>query len=174
MTALYWIVAAVALQRLGELAHARRNAHRLMARGGVEAGAGHYWLIVGLHGAWLAAILIVAPADSAVDWSMLALYGGLQVLRYWTIVSLGPYWTTRVIVVPGAPMVRDGPYRFMRHPNYLIVVAEIAVLPMVFGAWRIALVFSILNAVALAHRIRIESTARRGHENSLGLRAKRP
>ena len=102
------------------------------------------------------------------------LYGGLQILRYWTIVSLGPYWTTRVIVVPGAPVVRDGPYRFMRHPNYVIVVAEIAVLPMVFGAWRIALVFSILNAVALAHRIRIESAARRGHDNLLGPGAKRP
>ena len=90
MTALYWIVAAVALQRLGEVAHARRNAARLMARGGVESGAGHYPLMVALHAAWLLAIVIVVPADRAVDWAMLAIYGILQVLRYWTIASLGP------------------------------------------------------------------------------------
>ncbi len=164
MTALYWIVAAVALQRLGEVAHARRNAARLMARGGVESGAGHYPVIVALHAAWLLAIVIVVPADRAVDWAMLAIYGILQVLRYWTIASLGPYWTTRVIVVPGTPAVRGGPYRFMRHPNYAVVAGEIAVLPLVFDAWRIAIVFTVLNAVVLAHRIRIEDGARRDNE----------
>jgi methyltransferase len=95
---------------------------------------------------------------------MLAVYGILQVARYWTIASLGRYWTTRVIVVPGAPAVRRGPYRFMRHPNYAVVAGEIAVLPLVFGAWRIALVFSVLNAAILAHRIRVEDAARRGDE----------
>lgn len=174
MTALYWIVAAVALQRLGEVVHARRNAARLLAQGGVEVGAGHYPVIVGMHVAWLIAILIVVPADRPVDWTMLALYGVLQVLRYWVIVSLGPYWTTRVIVVPGAPPVRTGPYRLIRHPNYAIVAGEIAVLPLVFGEWRIALLFSILNAVVLAHRIRIEGAARRGNEKLLGPRANRP
>ncbi len=174
MTALYWIVAAVALQRLGEVVHARRNAARLLAQGGVEVGAGHYPVIVGMHVAWLIAILIVVPADRPVDWTMLALYGVLQVLRYWVIVSLGPYWTTRVIVVPGAPPVRTGPYRLIRHPNYAIVAGEIAVLPLVFGEWRIALLFSILNAVVLAHRIRIEGAARRGNEKLLGPRVKRP
>lgn len=174
MTALYWIVAAIALQRLGEVVHARRNAARLLAQGGVEVGAGHYPVIVGMHVAWLIAILIVVPADRPVDWTMLALYGVLQVLRYWVIVSLGPYWTTRVIVVPGAPPVRTGPYRLIRHPNYAIVAGEIAVLPLVFGEWRIALLFSILNAVVLAHRIRIEGAARRGNENLLGPRVKRP
>ena len=174
MTALYWIVVAVALQRLGEVVYARRNTVRLLARGGVEAGAGHYPLIVGMHVAWLIAILIVVPADRPVDWTMLALYGVLQVLRYWVIVSLGPYWTTRVIVVPGAPPVRTGPYRLIRHPNYAIVAGEIAVLPLVFGEWRIALLFSILNAVVLAHRIRIAGAARRGNEKLLGPRVKRP
>ena len=121
-------------------------------------------MIVALHVAWLIAILIVVPADRPVEWTMLALYGILQVVRYWTIITLGPYWTTRVIVVPGAPVVRSGPYRVMRHPNYAVVAGEIAVLPLVFGEWRIALVFSIVNAVVLAHRVRIEGAARRGNE----------
>jgi methyltransferase len=164
VTALYWIVAAVALQRLGEVVYARRNTVKLLARGGVEAGAGHYPLIVGLHGAWLLAILIVVPGDRPVDWAMLAIYGLLQVPRYWTLAALGPYWTTRVIVIAGAPTVRTGPYRFMRHPNYAVVVGEIAVLPLVFGAWPIALVFSVVNAAVLAHRVRIENAARRGNE----------
>lgn len=164
MTAPWWIVAVVVVQRLGEVVHARRNAARLMARGGVEAGAGHYPLIVGLHVAWLLAIVIAVPPDRGVDGTMLGVYGILQVARYWTIVSLGRYWTTRVIVVPGAPAVRRGPYRFMRHPNYAIVAGEIAVLPLVFGAWRIALVFSVLNAALLAHRIRVEDAARRGDD----------
>ncbi len=164
MTALYWIVAAVALQRLGEVVHARRNATHLLARGGVEFGAGHYPVIVAMHVAWLIAILITVPADRPVEWTMLARYGVLQVLRYWVIASLGPYWTTRVIVVPGAPTVRCGPYRLMRHPNYAVVAGEIAVLPLIFGEWRIALLFSILNAVVLAHRVRIEGAARRGNE----------
>ena len=153
------IVALVALERVAELAHARRNARALLARGGVEVGAGHYPLLVLLHAAWLAALLYLVPADRAPSWAWLGIFVLLQALRLWVLASLGPYWTTRIITLPGAPLVRHGPYRFLRHPNYVVVAAEIAVLPLAFGAWRIALVFSALNLALLAWRIRVEQQA---------------
>ncbi len=156
------IVLLVALQRMGELAYARRNTRRLMQAGGIEAGAGHYKLIVALHAAWLASLFVLVPADAPVVPWLLALFVLLQGGRLWVIASLGRAWTTRIITVPGAPLVRRGPYRFLRHPNYLIVVGEIAVLPLAFGAWRMALVFSVLNAALIAHRIRIEDAALAG------------
>jgi methyltransferase len=153
------IVLLVAAERGAELVHARRNTQALLAKGGVEAGAGHYPLLVLLHGAWLAALLYVVPGDATPSWGWLGVFMVLQALRLWVMVSLGPYWTTRIITLPGAPLVRSGPYRFLRHPNYVVVVAEIAVLPLVFGAWRIALLFSLLNLVLLAWRIRVEQQA---------------
>ena len=153
------IVALVALERVAELAHARRNTRALLARAGVEVGAGHYPLLVLLHAAWLAALLHFVPADRAPSWAWLGIFVLLQALRLWVLASLGPYWTTRIITLPGAPLVRHGPYRFLRHPNYVVVVAEIAVLPLAFGAWRIALVFSALNLALLAWRIRVEQQA---------------
>ena len=102
---------------------------------------------------------IRSPADTPRVWPVVALYGVVQIARYWTIATLGSFWTTRVIVVPGEAPVRRGPYRFIRHPNYTVVVCEIALLPLAFGAWEIAGVFSVLNAALLAHRIRIEDAA---------------
>ncbi len=155
-----WIfIALVALLRLAELIHARRNTARLMARGGIEHGRGHYPVIVALHAGWLTALAVLVPPDTPVQWPWLALFIGLQGVRVWVIASLGPYWTTRVITLPGAPLVRRGPYRFLRHPNYCVVAAEIAVLPLAFGAWHIALGFSILNALVLAWRIQVEQAA---------------
>lgn len=154
-----WLVLAVALQRVGELALARRNTARLLARGGYEVGAGHYPLIVVLHVAWLGAVFVAVPGNAMPNWSLLTAFLALQLARIWVIVSLGEYWTTRVIAVPSAPLVRRGLYRWFRHPNYLIVAAEIAVLPLAFGAWRTALAFSLLNAVLLAWRIRVEERA---------------
>ena len=151
-----WLVFAVALLRLAELAHARRNARRLLARGGEEHGAGHYPLLVALHAAWLVAIFVAVPPATPPCLPCALLFAALLAARAWTIWSLGPYWTTRVIPLPEAPLVRRGPYRFMRHPNYAIVAAEIAVLPLIFGAWRLALLFSALNGALLWHRIRIE------------------
>jgi methyltransferase len=153
------IVALVAAERAAELILAARNTRALLARGGVEVGAGHYPLLVLLHGAWLATLLFLEPADAPPAWGWLGAFAVLQALRLWIIHSLGPFWTTRVITLPGAPLVRRGPYRFLRHPNYVVVVAEIAVLPLVFGAWRIAAVFSVLNLALLAWRIRIEQRA---------------
>ncbi|MFQ6017150.1 MAG: isoprenylcysteine carboxyl methyltransferase family protein [Kiloniellaceae bacterium] len=153
------VVLLVALQRLAELAYARRNTKRLLAAGAVEAGAGHYPLVVLLHGAWLAALFVLIPRDAAVNWWLLGLFALLQAGRIWVIASLGGRWTTRIIVLPGAPLVTRGPYRIFRHPNYAIVVAEIAALPLAFDAWEIASTFSVLNLALLAYRIRIEDQA---------------
>ena len=152
----------VAAQRLGELAYARRNTKRLMAAGGVEHGAGHYPLIVALHGGWLAALLVLVPPDAPASWGLLAGYALLQLGRLWIIVSLGARWTTRVIALPGARRVRRGPYRFLRHPNYLVVALEIPLLPLAFGAWQMALGFGLANLALLAHRIRVEARALAG------------
>ncbi len=153
------VVLLVAAQRLGELAYARRNTKRLMAAGGVEHGAGHYPLIVALHGGWLVALLVLVPPEVPPDWWLLGSYGLLQFGRLWVLISLGDRWTTRVIALPGASQVRRGPYRFLRHPNYLVVAVEIPLLPLAFGAWQIALGFGLANLVLLAHRIRIEERA---------------
>jgi methyltransferase len=149
----------VALQRLAELGLARRNAGRLVAAGGVEHGAGHYRLFVALHGAWLAALFFLVPPQAPVQWWLLGLYGLLQIGRFWVIASLGPRWTTRVVVLPEAPLVMRGPYRLLRHPNYAIVALEIPVLPLAFGAWQIAIAFALANLALTAHRIRVEERA---------------
>ena len=159
MSAARLILALVVLLRLAELIHARRNTEALLRRGAMEQGGGHYPLFVLLHACWLAALFIAVPRDAAIAWPWLAVFAALQAARLWVILSLGPWWTTRVITLPGAPLIRRGPYRWLNHPNYAVVAAEIAVLPLVFGAWRIALLFSVLNAGLLAWRIRIEERA---------------
>jgi len=152
------ILALVTAQRLAELAIAQRNTRRLLAAGGVERGAGHYPLMVGLHAAWLAGLWLLAWGRPA-NLVWLAVYLLLEVLRVWVLMSIGRRWTTRIIVVPGEALVRKGPYRFIPHPNYAVVVGEIAVLPLVFGLTAYALVFSLLNASLLWVRIRTESAA---------------
>jgi methyltransferase len=154
------VLALVTLQRLGELLVARRNAARLIADGGVERGADHYPLMVSLHAAWLIGLWVLAW-DRPAKLAWLAAYLALEVLRIWVLASIGRRWTTRIIVVPGEPLVRKGPYRFLPHPNYLVVAGEIAVLPLVFGLGVYALVFSLLNASMLWLRIRAEDAALR-------------
>jgi methyltransferase len=156
---LWTVLAWVVLARLAELALARRNERRLRARGAVEHGAGHYPLFFLLHGGWLLAVAALADPYGAPVWGWLAMYGVLQVLRVWIVASLGPYWTTRVLTPPAEPLVRRGPYRWLRHPNYLVVAGEIAALPLAFRLWTVALVFSALNLALLAWRIRIEEEA---------------
>jgi len=154
------ILALVTLSRLVELTIARANTRRLIAAGGQEVAPGHYTLIVALHAAWLAALWWYGSGQSvSVPW--LVIYIALQALRVWILASLGERWTTRIISLPGAQLVRRGPYRFMRHPNYTLVVAEIAVLPMVLHLPWIAVVFSLLNALVLTIRIRAEERALR-------------
>jgi len=154
-----WIVLAVALLRVAELVYAQRNTNRLLADGGREFGRGHYPLFVLLHGGWLLALFFGVPSSAEVSPVLLAIFVVLLCGRVWVIATLGPYWTTRVISAPDFPLIRSGPYRFVRHPNYWIVIAEIAVLPMCFGAWQTAVLFSLLNAALLWWRIRIENEA---------------
>jgi methyltransferase len=153
------VVGLVALQRLGELAYARRNTARLLAAGAHEAGRRHYPLFIILHGGWLAALVLGVPHGTQPDALLLCLFGLLQLARVWVVLSLGQYWTTRVIVPLDAPLVRKGPYRWLRHPNYAVVVGEIALLPLAFNSWPIAVMFSVLNLALLAHRTRIENRA---------------
>jgi methyltransferase len=155
------ILAFVTLQRLGELALSNSNTRRLLASGGREHAPGHYPLIVAVHAAWLAALWWLAPGQP-VHVPLLLLFVLLQMARVWVIRTLGPRWTTRIITLPGAPLVRSGPFRFVSHPNYLVVIGEIAVLPLVFGLVEIAIGFSILNAVVLWIRIRAEDEALEG------------
>lgn len=157
-TAAIIILGLVTLQRLGELVLAHHNTSKLLARGAVEKSKEHYPLIVVLHAAWLAGLWYLA-------WNLpfnpvwLAIFVVLQMLRVWVIATLGERWTTRIIVLPGAPRVTTGPYRFLSHPNYAVVAAEIAVLPLVFGLVSFAVVFSVLNAAVLFVRIGAEQAA---------------
>ena len=159
MSPAQWAALLVGLQRLGELWLSRRNARRLLAEGGREIGAGHYPLLIAVHVGWLAAIFFLIPADAPVYWPLVAAYLVVQAGRVWVIASLGRFWTTRVIDMPGTPLVRRGPYRWLRHPNYLVVALEVALLPLAFGAWEIALAFSLANLAVLAWRLRVETVA---------------
>jgi len=152
------LLTLVTLQRIGELAWAQRNTLRLKARGAVEVAPGHYGLIVLVHAAWLLGLWILAwDRPLALGWA--GVYVALQVARFWVLASLGERWTTRIIVLPRVPLVRTGPYRFMNHPNYCIVAAEVAVLPLAFGLVGYALLFSVLNTGVLTIRIRAETQA---------------
>ena len=155
------ILAFVTLQRLAELALARANTRRLLAAGAREYAPGHYPLIVAVHVAWLATLWWLAPGRP-IHLPFLVLFALLQLGRVWVIRTLGERWTTRIIVLPRAPLVAGGPFRFVSHPNYLVVIGEIAVLPLVFGLWSVALVFTLINAAVLTIRIRAEQAALHG------------
>jgi methyltransferase len=152
------LLGAVAAERLAELWLARRNTAALLAKGACEFAPRHYPAIVLFHALWLASLWFFGWANPLSSiW--LAIFLALQVLRIWILTTLGPRWTTRIIVLPGAPLVASGPYRFLSHPNYFVVIGEIAVLPLCLGLPWLALVFSAANAVLLSIRIRAENTA---------------
>jgi methyltransferase len=158
------LVAAVALERVAELVVSRRNATWSRQRGGVEYGARHYPAMVVLHTALLAGCLVEVlaagrPFVPALGWPMLLVVVASQGLRWWCITTLGNQWNTRVIVVPGLRLVARGPYRRLRHPNYVAVVAEGIALPLVHSAWVTAVCFTALNAVLLRVRISAENAA---------------
>jgi methyltransferase len=162
------LLGATALERLAELVVSTRNARWSFARGGTEHGRGHFPPMVALHTGLLVASAVEVlvwdrPFLPALGWTALVLTLASQALRWWCIATLGPRWNTRVIVVPGLPLVTGGPYRWLRHPNYLVVVVEGITLPLVHTAWVTALAFTVLNAVLLL-RFRIPS-----EERALGL-----
>ena len=150
-------IGVLVVQRLSELLIARRNTARLMARGAREIGARHYPAMVALHASWLLAIALLGWGEPVL-WPWLAPYVVLQGLRVWILTTLGSRWTTRIIVLD-EPLVARGPYRYVNHPNYWLVVAEIVVAPMVLGLWSVAIVWSVLNALMLWWRIGVENEA---------------
>jgi methyltransferase len=159
VSVLYAVLGLVVLQRTAELGFAATNTRHLRAQGAVEIDSrGYPWFVV-LHGAWLASLVLLVPAETAPSWPLLGIFAVLQLGRLWVIVTLGRRWTTRIIVLPGAKLAAGGPYRYLRHPNYAVVAAEIAVLPLAFGAVAIALIFSGINLVLIARRIAIEDRA---------------
>lgn len=158
MTVLHWTLGLVLLQRVVELVWAHRNTARLRKLGGMEADAQGYPYFVLLHAGWLVSLALFVPAASPPAWPLLGLFALLQLGRLWVISSLGHYWTTRILTLPDAPLVHSGPFRWFRHPNYLLVIAEIAVLPLAFGAVSIAVSFSALNLMLIVRRIRIEES----------------
>ena len=151
------VFAYVIAQRLAELVYANANTRRLLAEGGREFGQKHYPLFIILHGGWLVAIALLAQPGATPNLVLLAAFIASQVLRFWTLASIGRWWTTRIISAPHFPRVKNGPYRFISHPNYTVVVIEIALLPILLGAPLVALAFSVANAMLLAWRIRVEA-----------------
>ena len=152
------ILGLVTLQRIGELALSRYNTGKLRARGAIEIGANHYPLVVSVHAAWLIA-LWVWGRDQDVNLVALSSFVALQGFRLWILATLGPRWTTRIILLPGEPLVTSGPYRYLSHPNYAVVAAEIALLPLALHLPRLALILTMLNVAVLVIRIRVEARA---------------
>lgn len=153
------ILLLILAQRVAELMHARANTRRLRARGAIELGAGHYPLLVMMHATWWLSLAALVPASATPHPLPLAALAVLMATRIWVMVSLGPYWTTRILSLPAAPLVRRGPYRLLRHPNYWIVAGEMALAPLAFDQLGVAVLFSALNGGLLAWRVAVEDRA---------------
>jgi methyltransferase len=152
------ILTLVTVQRLAELAISRRNTRRLMARGAIEVAPGHYPIVVAVHVSWLIALWTFGY-DQPVNVIILSVYLVLQGFRCWVMWTLGSRWTTRIIILPETQLVTAGPYKFLSHPNYAVVICEIATLPLALGLGWVAAIFTVLNAASLAIRIRAENRA---------------
>ncbi len=164
MTVFWTLLAVIACERVAELVVSARHANALLRRGGVEYGFGHFPVMIALHVALIAGCVLEPLLGHrtfipALGWTMLAVTVAANVLRWWCIATLGERWTARVIVLPGAPLVRSGPYRWFAHPNYVAVIVEGAALPLTGSAWITACAFTVLNAALLTVRIRCESGA---------------
>ena len=161
---LFWtLIIILILQRISELFIARRNEHKLLGEGGVEYDKGGYKVIVAMHAAFflsfIAEYYILRKSLNSLWPLLLTILVLAEILRYWAISSLGKYWNTKIIVVSGAPLVSKGPYKYLRHPNYMAVVIEIAVVPLIFSCYITSVLFTILNLIVLRRRIRIEEHA---------------
>jgi methyltransferase len=147
------------LQRVLEEVYSSANTKRLLAEGAKEAGAEYYPVVAATHLGWIASLFLLISPNANITWPLLALYGLLQVVRYWVIGSLGRYWTHRIITLPDAPIVRRGPYKYIRHPNYVVTLLETGLLPLVFGAWGLALIMTTIWAAVLHYKILLEDAA---------------
>ena len=156
-TWVFWVLAYLIAQRLGELVYAARNTKRLLSEGAREFGADHYHYFIILHGNWIVLLVALASPDHALNPYILNAFFLTQILRFWTLASIGRWWTTRIISAPHFPRVKRGPYKFLVHPNYTVVILEIAIVPMLLGLWWVAVLFSVLNAILLRYRISIEN-----------------
>ena len=154
---LVWVLGLVIVSRLIEMAIAANNTRRLIARGWREVGARHYPLFIALHASLLAVLALTTPMHRQPSWTLLGVLVVLQIARAWTIASLGPLWTTRIITHDATPLTAKGPYRLLRHPAYVIVSIEVAVLPLAFANWPVAVIWSALNMLLLLHRSRLEN-----------------
>jgi len=157
----------VTAERVTELFLANRNTYRLLRRGAIEVASSHYPLIVAMHAMWLGGLWLLVW-NRPIEPGWLVPFLAAQIVRFWVLATLGERWTTRIVVLPGAPLVKAGPYRFLDHPNYVVVVAEIGLLPLVFGLFWFALLFSILNALVLTIRVTAENAALRRASNLPG------
>jgi methyltransferase len=149
----------VLIQRGAEEIHSARNTRALVARGAREEGAGYYQVVAVAHLSWIAALFFLISPDEQPIWPLIGLYLALQVARYWVIATLGPYWTHRIITLDDAPMVSSGAFRFMKHPNYAITVAETLLLPSAFRAFALALIMTAIWVAVLSYKIRLEDAA---------------
>jgi len=156
-TWVFWVFVYLVLQRLGELVYARRNTKRLLSEGAKEFGARHYHYFILLHGSWLLVMMALVKPEHDLNPYLLNAFFLSQIIRFWTLASIGRWWTTRIISAPHFPRVKKGPYKFISHPNYTVVILEIAIVPILFGLWWVAILFSVLNAILLRHRIAIEN-----------------
>jgi methyltransferase len=152
------ILAFVTVQRLAELVIAKRNTAALLDNGGREIGAGHYPIVVAFHASWLLGLWYFAHGQE-VSWLLIAVFAVLQAARVWVLTTLGPRWTTRIILMPEKPLIVGGPFKFMKHPNYAVVALEIFVLPMAFGLFWFAIISGAINLCILAGRISVEEQA---------------
>lgn len=160
-TAVSWVLLYIIVQRLGELVYANSNTKRLIAEGGEEFGADHYQYFIFLHSAWIAIIALLVNPEYPLNPAFLVIFVATQYLRFWTLASIGRWWTTRVISAPHFDRIKRGPYKYISHPNYLVVVLEIAIIPLLLGLPWVALVFSVLNAILLRHRLGVENAVLR-------------
>lgn len=156
-TPVTWVLVYIVIQRLVELIHANRNTKRLLAEGGTEYGADHYQYFIFLHAAWIGIIALLVDPRHSLNLVLLTLFVFSQLLRFWTLASIGRWWTTRIISAPHFDRIKRGPYRYISHPNYLVVVLEIAIVPLLLGLPVVALIFSVLNALLLRHRLTVEN-----------------
>jgi len=149
----------VLVQRGAEELYSARNTRALLAEGATEAGASYYPVVATTHLAWIASLFCLVPPDAAASKALAALYIALQAVRYWVIGTLGRFWTHRIITRPDAPIVRAGPYRWLRHPNYAVTIIETVLLPTVFGAWALGLIMTAVWTSVLAYKIELEDAA---------------